>query len=110
MIAGATPSTAGDHRHALGRRGDHLVEVRNLRRFPIAIDSTSVPFTDTSSSVSPSDETTDERIVLLIVSPVASAEAMIAVPSIRPVTMRAVRARRRGRLRRASLTKIQLRT
>ena len=54
--------------------------------------STSAPLTDTSSSVEPSDSIADSRIVWLIVSPDASADAMIVVPSISPVTMSAVRA------------------
>ena len=46
-----------------------------------------------------------ERIVWLIVSPVASAAAMIVVPSISPTTISAVRPRRRRTLRTPSLTR-----
>ena len=44
-----------------------------------------------------------ERIVWLIVSPVASAAAMIVVPSISPTTIRAERARRRRSVAHAQL-------
>ena len=45
-----------------------------------------------------------------MVSPVVSAAATIAVPSIRPTTISALRARRRLTFRIASLTRIGLRT
>ena len=48
-------------------------------------------------------------MVELIVSPVASAAAMIVVPSMRPATMRTVRPRRRGMFRTPSLKKMRLR-
>ena len=44
----------------------------------------STPRAATVSSVRPSAAVADERIVWLIVSPVVSAAAMIAVPSIEP--------------------------
>ena len=73
---------------------------RRSRRCPAA-SAASTPFAATTSSVWPSAAIADERIVWLIVSPVASAAAMIAVPSIRPTTISALRpaapARRCGR-------------
>src|SRR5512132_4280891 len=51
----------------------------------------------------------DERTVLLIVSPVASAAAMMAVPSIDPTTIRALRAGRRRMLRMPKRRKMRLR-
>jgi len=53
---------------------------------------------------------TDERIVWLIVSPVLSAEEMIAVPSMSPRTMSVERAGLRATLRAPSFRKTRLRT
>src|SRR5436190_2352095 len=68
-----------------------------------------MPFAATTSSVRPSAETAAERIVWLIVSPVARAAVMMAVPSISPTTIRALRARRRRTLRTPRRKKTRLR-
>src|SRR4249919_1348636 len=68
-----------------------------------------MPLAATTSSVCPRAAVAEERIVWLIVSPVASAAAMIAVPSISPTTIRARRARRRPMLRTPSRRNARLR-
>src|SRR5512142_404773 len=69
-----------------------------------------MPFAPTTSSACPSAPSALERIVWLIVSPVASAAPMITVPSIRPATISALRPRLRCALRNPSRTKTRLRT
>jgi hypothetical protein len=68
------------------------------------------PFGETISSVAPSWATAVERIVWLMVSPVVSAAATIAVPSMSPMTMSALRPRRRPTFRTPSFTRIGLRS
>ena len=63
-----------------------------------------------SSSVCPSEVTADERTVRVMVSPVASDAVMIAVPSIRPTTISALRPGRRRALRTPSRKKMRLRS
>ena len=101
MIAGATPSTRPDPATArltaaTPASGKYLTPVADpawAARLGVA------PRAATSSSVWPSDEIAEERIVCVIVSPVASAAAMIAVPSISPTTMSALRPGRRSAFR-----------
>ena len=58
-----------------------------------AASASDIPRAATTSSVGPSAWTAAERMVWLIVSPVASAAVMIAVPSMSPSTIRALRPR-----------------
>ena len=106
MIAGVTPST----RSVPASRAS-IVSTTDSSKYstPVAAPRpvpswTSAPFADTSSSVSPREATAAERIVWLMVSPVVSATATIAVPSMRPSTISAVRPRRRPTLRTPSFT------
>ena len=69
-----------------------------------------MPLAPMISSVFPSAVVADERIVWLMVSPVAKAAEMIVVPSISPTTISAVRPRRRLRLRIPSRKKTRLRS
>ena len=106
MIAGVTPSTRSEPASRAS-----IVSTTDSSKYstPVAAPRpvpswTSAPFADTSSSVSPREETAAERIVWLIVSPVVSATATIAVPSMRPSTISDVRPRRRPTFRTPSFT------
>ena len=77
---------------------------------PGVVMSAFAPLAAISSSVDPITFTAVDLTVLLIVSPEASAAVMMVVPSIRPATISAVRARRRLTLRTPSLKKTRLRS
>ena len=110
-MAGATASTSFEPAAAVA-----TVANRSSGKYavsavcPTATALACAPFTPTDSSVLPSVRTTDDLMVDAIVSPVLSADAMMAVPSMSPTTMMAVRARRRPTLRRPSLKKTRFRS
>jgi hypothetical protein len=94
MIAGANPSISSEPRAASSTNGNSASSKYSISLAGAStktVASVSAPSTEMTSSILPSEVSTVDRTVCVMVSPVLKAAATIAVPSINPATIRPAR-------------------